>query len=41
MAQTLLEKWRNSAYSEEQDQKKLQELWNDYFEKEKVFTTSF
>ena len=35
MAQTLLEKWRNSAYSEEQDQKKLQELWNDYFEKEK------
>ena len=35
MAQTLLEKWRNSAYSEEQDQKKLHELWNDYFEKEK------
>ena len=35
MAQTLLEKWRNSAYSEEQDQKKLKELWNDYFEKEK------
>ena len=35
MAQTLLEKWRTSAYSEEQDTKKLQELWNDYFEKEK------
>ncbi len=35
MAQTLLEKWRTSAYSEEQDSKKLQELWNDYFEKEK------
>lgn len=35
MAQTLLEKWRSSAYSEEQDSKKLQELWNDYFEKEK------
>ena len=35
MAQTLLEKWRTSAYSEEADQKKLQELWNDYFEKEK------
>lgn len=35
MAQTLLEKWRNSAYSEEQDRNKLQALWNDYFEKEK------
>lgn len=35
MAQTLLEKWRNSAYSEEQDRGKLQALWNDYFEKEK------
>lgn len=35
MAQTLLEKWRNSAYSEETDQKTLQSLWNDYFEKEK------
>lgn len=35
MAQTLLEKWRKSAYSEEQDQAKLQEIWNDYFEKEK------
>ena len=35
MAQTLLEKWRNSAYSEEQDQKTLESLWNDYFEKEK------
>ena len=35
MAQTLLEKWRTSAYSEEADQKKLQDLWNDYFEKEK------
>lgn len=35
MAQTLLEKWRNSAYSEEQDQETLQALWNDYFEKEK------
>lgn len=35
MAQTLLEKWRKSAYSEEQDSAKLQELWNDYFEKEK------
>lgn len=35
MAQTLLEKWRTSAYSEETDQKKLEELWNDYFEKEK------
>ncbi len=35
MAQTLLEKWRNSAYSEEQDSKKLQALWNEYFEKEK------
>ena len=36
MAQTLLEKWRNSAYSEETDQKTLESLWNDYFEKEKV-----
>ncbi len=35
MAQTLLEKWRSSAYSEEQDSKTLQTLWNDYFEKEK------
>ena len=35
MAQTLLEKWRNSAYSETTDKKQLQELWNDYFEKEK------
>ena len=35
MAQTLLEKWRNSAYSETTDRKQLQELWNDYFEKEK------
>jgi hypothetical protein len=35
MAQTLLEKWRNTAYSEEQDAKTLQALWNDYFEKEK------
>ena len=35
MAMTLLEKWRTSAYSEEQDRAKLQQLWNDYFEKEK------
>jgi len=35
MAQTLLEKWRTSAYSEETDSKTLQSLWNDYFEKEK------
>ncbi len=35
MAQTLLEKWRNSAYSEETDQKTLESLWKDYFEKEK------
>lgn len=34
MAQTLLEKWRTSAYSEEQDQQKLEALWKDYFEKE-------
>lgn len=36
MAQTLLEKWRNSAYSEEQDEKTLEALWKDYFEKEKA-----
>ncbi len=35
MAQTLLEKWRTSAYSNEEDPGKLQALWNDYFEKEK------
>jgi len=35
MAQTLLEKWRTSAYSEEQDKGRLQLLWKDYFEKEK------
>jgi len=35
MAQTLLQKWRGSAYSEETDQKVLETLWADYFEKEK------
>lgn len=36
MAQTLLQKWRGSAYSEETDQKVLETLWGDYFEKEKA-----
>ena len=35
MAQTLLEKWRKTAYNENADKNELQKLWNDYFEKEK------
>ncbi len=35
MAKTLLEKWREEAYSETSDKGKLQQLWTDYFEKEK------
>lgn len=35
MAQTLLEKWRKTAYNENADRNELQKLWNDYFEKEK------
>ena len=31
----LLEKWRDMAYSETADKGMLQNLWNDYFEKEK------
>ena len=32
----LLEKWRKTAYNENEDQKKLQALWDDYFQKEKA-----
>ena len=32
---TLLEKWRKSAYNEQEDSQKLKELWDDYFKKEK------
>ena len=35
MAKTLLEKWREEAYSETADRGALQKLWADYFEKEK------
>ena len=31
----LLDKWKEMAYSATEDKKKLQELWKDYFEKEK------
>ena len=31
----LLQEWRESAYSQTEDQKKLEQLWKDYFEKEK------
>lgn len=31
----LLEKWRETAYSEKANKGDLQRLWNDYFEKEK------
>ena len=31
----LLEQWRSMAYNREENQAKLQKLWNDYFEKEK------
>ncbi|SEI39069.1 SEC-C motif-containing protein [Lachnospiraceae bacterium A10] len=31
----LLEQWRSMAYNREEDQAKLQKLWNDYFAKEK------
>lgn len=33
---TLLEKWRKTAYDENADTAKIQELWRDYFEKEKA-----
>ncbi|MCR4892509.1 MAG: SEC-C domain-containing protein [Lachnospiraceae bacterium] len=33
---TLLEQWRNMAYSQTADKGELQRLWKDYFEKEKV-----
>lgn len=33
---TLLEKWRSCAYNENEDQGKLQALWDDYFKKEKA-----
>ena len=36
MAQTLLEKWHATAYSEEASKAELQKLWTDYFEKEKA-----
>lgn len=32
---TLLEKWRNTAYNEQEDAQKLQAIWDDYFMKEK------
>ena len=35
MAQTLLEKWRSTAYSETAGKDELKALWSDYFEKEK------
>ena len=34
-AKTLLESWREEAYSETTDKGTLQRLWTDYFEKEK------
>ncbi|MBO7599844.1 MAG: SEC-C domain-containing protein [Lachnospiraceae bacterium] len=33
---TLLEKWRNTAYNEQEDSAKLQAIWDDYFKKEKA-----
>jgi len=33
---TLLEKWRKSAYNEQEDAGKLKALWDDYFTKEKA-----
>lgn len=35
MAKTLLEKWREVAYSETANRGDLQRLWTDYFQKEK------
>ena len=35
MAKTLLEQWRDTAYSNTADRGELQRLWTDYFEKEK------
>ncbi len=35
MAKTLLESWREEAYSNTADKGALQSLWTDYFEKEK------
>ena len=35
MAKTILEKWREEAYSDSADRGSLQKLWADYFEKEK------
>ncbi|MCR5278916.1 MAG: SEC-C domain-containing protein [Lachnospiraceae bacterium] len=35
MAQTLLEKWRTSAYSDVLGKEELEKLWADYFDKEK------
>ncbi len=35
MAKTLLEKWRETAYSETANKGDLQRLWTSYFEKEK------
>ncbi len=32
----LLEKWKEMAYSNTEDKKKLKDLWTDYFEKEKT-----
>lgn len=37
---TLLEQWRESAYSETANKGDLQRLWNDYFEKEKEIYSS-
>lgn len=33
---TLLEKWRNTAYNEQEDSGKLKAIWDDYFKKEQV-----
>lgn len=35
MAKTLLESWRDEAYSNNADKGQLQRLWTEYFEKEK------
>ena len=37
---TLLEQWREKAYSETANKGDLQRLWNDYFEKEKSIYSS-